>query len=179
MDLPVLRGIKIETKNKSLPKKIKAWLSRRKWEVVEDWYFKTHVNGTMVTVFIGKGFVFDGASIPRSLHWLLNPMGVLMAPGLVHDFAYRNEYITILNSRKKLTDISTNQLQADNLFKDISLQVNGCSVISNSAYYMLRIFGKRSWNKNKKLRAERIGKNWEALRDDADHIKEMLNLSKN
>ena len=47
-------------------------------------------------VLIPKGFVFDGASIPRLLWFFLSPTGLLLIPGLIHDFGYRYDYIWVV-----------------------------------------------------------------------------------
>ena len=58
----------------------------RKWELMENWYFTLNDD---VQIVINKGFVFDGASIPRPLWAFLSPVGLLLIPGLIHDYGYK------------------------------------------------------------------------------------------
>ena len=85
IEMPILRPVPIpleiiaamENKDLSLWERIKAWRkTNRKWEVMEDWHYD---NNIMIT--IEKGFVFDGASIPKPLWWLLSPVGLLLFQG--------------------------------------------------------------------------------------------------
>jgi hypothetical protein len=44
-----------------------------------------------------EGFQFDGASIPRVLWAFLNPIGLLLIPGLIHDYGYRHRQLWIID----------------------------------------------------------------------------------
>ena len=66
MKMPKLVPIPIKTREKSIFLRIWRWItSIRKWQLIEDWEFQLPDNGP--TIVIPKGFVFDGASIPRPL----------------------------------------------------------------------------------------------------------------
>ena len=82
---------------KSIFLRIWRWItSIRKWKLTEDWEFKLPYDEPVI--IIPKGFVFDGASIPRPLWGILSPTGLLLIPGLIHDFAYRYDYLWALDS---------------------------------------------------------------------------------
>lgn len=169
MDHPILKPIPINTRGLSLLMRIWTWLfSVRTWELMEDWSFRTKIDGEWDTVFIEKGFVFDGASIPRPLWWLLQPMGILLIPGLVHDYAYRYQKITTIhNGRVKLNRYNYDQKFWDILFRDISIQVNECKVISYLAWSALYVFGGMAWKKNRKLEQQRVIEEWKKLAETA------------
>jgi len=152
--MPALRPLPIKTKDFPWYKRIYKWIrSNRKWEIVEDWEF-TLPNGVKIT--IPAGFVFDGASIPRPLWGVLSPVGILLIPGLPHDYAYRYGFLwatTKAGSRYKYGN-HFGQESWDELFFEISEQVNGMKAVSWAAWSMLWAFGCIAWAKNKKTRCE-------------------------
>jgi hypothetical protein len=166
MKYPILEPIPIRTKGLSLLMRIWVWLfSVRTWKLVDDWEFETKLNEEYVTIFIEKNFIFDGASIPRALWWLLQPMGVLLIPGLVHDYAYRYQKVVTINKRtkKKFNRRKSDRKFWDLLFREISIQVNGCKIISYFAWVALFLFGRFAWNKNRKIEQKRINEDWKRL----------------
>ncbi len=54
------------------------WHQNTRWRVVEP----VEIDG----VLIPKGFVTDGASVPRMLWWLFPPTGRYMEAALLHDY---------------------------------------------------------------------------------------------
>lgn len=151
MDMPKLQPIPIPTKNAAVPVRMWRWLtSIRQWRLLEDWCY-TLPNSDIVIV-IPKGFVFDGASIPKPLWFLLSPTGLLLIPGLVHDFAYRYDYLWAFDHQGRTFRYSRNagQKHWDKLFKTIALDVNGMSVIDYLAYVALSGFGWIAWRGNRK-----------------------------
>lgn len=108
MDMPKLIPIQIKTRDKPFLIRIWRWItSIRKWELSEDWEYKLPEDEPVIV--IPKGFVFDGASIPRPLWGLLSPTGLLLVPGLIHDFAYRYDYLWALDSADLRISIRRNQ----------------------------------------------------------------------
>ena len=147
--MPILRPLPIETKDKSLLKRTGAWLSAtRKWEVMEDW----HYTYGLYTILIPKGFIFDGASIPKIFRNLLSPTGILLIPGLLHDFGYRYNYLLSFDTTTEIDMIycSAGQKFFDQLFLDVAKQINGMHRIDKLAYYALRVGGKKAWNEHRK-----------------------------
>lgn len=149
---PILKPVPIKTKGLSKWKQIWIWLtSFRKWEVVEDYYL--YVPWYNITLFIPKGFIFDGASIPRVLWPLLSPTGILFIPGLIHDYGYRYNYLRDENNNIIFKGLG--QKFFDRLFSKLGAYINGMPVLDKTAYYALRLFGRFAWNehrKNDKLR---------------------------
>ena len=147
--MPQLRPIAIPTAGKGFWGAVWMWLTGvRTWEVADDWAFK--INGQWY--IIPQGFVFDGASIPKFLHTLLSPTGVLLMGGLVHDYAYK--YATLLKSGKKKTMGTITQKKADEIFRDINIEQNGFHLLNKLAYWALRIGGFVAWNKHRKVNAK-------------------------
>ena len=144
-ELPHLQPIKIATKGKGFWKGIVMWLlSTRNWEIKKDWHY--NIDG--VDYVIPAGFQFDGASIPKFLRTFFSPVGVLLVGGLVHDYGYK--YQTLLCKNKKDTMGIISQARADQIFRDININVNGFYVMNYLSYYSLRIGGFVAWNGHRK-----------------------------
>ena len=148
---PVMRPIPIKTKGKGFFKMIMMWIfGVRHWEIAED--FKYGINGDKFV--IPAGFKFDGASIPKFLHTFLSPVGVLLIGGLIHDYAYK--YKTLLKEDKTETMGDISQKKADEIFRDINIEINGFFLMNYLAYYSLRLGGFVAWNKHRKVDAKPI-----------------------
>ena len=145
---PTMRPIPIKTKGKGFFTMIKMWLlGVRHWEIAND--FDYEVNGEKFV--IPAGFKFDGASIPKFLHPFLSPVGVLLIGGLVHDYAYK--YETLLKKNRKDTMGVITQKKADEIFRDINIEINGFYLMNYLAYWSLRLGGFMAWNKHRKVNA--------------------------
>ena len=148
-ELPTLKPIAIPTKGKGFWKGIVMWLlSTRNWELKKDWHYT--IDG--VKYVIPAGFTFDGASIPKFLRTFFSPVGVLLVGGLVHDYAYK--YETLLMENKTDTLGTLTQKRADEIFRDININVNGFYAMNYLAYYSLRLGGFVAWNGHRKRNAK-------------------------
>ena len=86
-------------------------------------------------IIIAKGFVFDGASIPR-VFWLSTGCPFrprYRAATVVHDYLYS------IKSDRKL---------ADQIFKQMLLDAGVSKVKTAMMYRSLRMFGKKFWKKS-------------------------------
>jgi len=147
--MPVMKPISIPTKGKGFWGGVKIWIMEtRKWELTED--FNYSIDGIQYT--IPKGFVFDGASVPKFFRSWLSPMGVLLIGGLVHDYGYK--YETLLHKNKHTNNGLRNQKWMDETFRDINISVNGFRTINYLAYYALRLGGFLAWNGHRKVGAD-------------------------
>ena len=147
--MPKLKPVPIKTKGKGFWKGIVMWLlATRNWILIDDW--KYNINGEEYV--IPAGFQFDGASIPKFLRTFFSPVGVLLIGGLVHDYAYK--YKTLLKKNKKSTMGDMTQKQADEIFRDINIIVNGFYVMNYLSYYSLRLGGFLAWNGHRKRNAK-------------------------
>jgi hypothetical protein len=160
MDMPKLIPIPIETRNKSILIRIWRWItSIRKWELIEDWEFKLPDDEPVIV--IPKAFVFDGASIPRPLWGVLSPTGLLLIPGLIHDFAYRYDYLWALDSKGYVYKYKekSGQWIWDSMFRKVGLEVNGMALIDTLAWLALAVFGWWAWRSNQKRNEPEINPN--------------------
>ena len=151
-ELPTLVPQKIETKSKGFIGGIIMWLlTTRKWAVAEDWKFSLQMDGqkTAIQYMIPKGFITDGASIPKFLRSWVSVTGVLLAGGLIHDYGYK--MATLRLATKKPKAITTkDQKWMDELFRDINIDVNGFFLLNWAAYIALRLGGWLAWNGHRK-----------------------------
>lgn len=144
-ELPILQPIRIPTKDKGFFGAIWMWIMiRRNWTIVKD--FKFELNGNKYV--IPKNFVFDGASIPKYFSIWLSPTGVLLMGAIIHDYLYR--YAKLLKADKKSTE-NISLKKADEIFRDINIEINGFYVLNYIAYFGLRIGGWWSWRKQRKI----------------------------
>ena len=148
-ELPHLQPIAIKTKGKGFFKGIIMWLlGTRNWVILKD--FKYTLNG--IEYVIPKGFTFDGASIPKFLRTFFSPVGVLLMGGLVHDYMYK--YAACKPADKKGQLLLVDQKRADEIFRDINIEVNGFYFMNYLAYWSLRLGGFVAWNGHRKRNAK-------------------------
>lgn len=151
--LPILQPLPIPTKGKKWYVALWIWFTaRRQWIIVKDYVWM----GKTMGFYIPEGFVYDGASIPRLLWWLLSPMGLLLIPALFHDYAYANGYyfrVTRLDretdDRFLITPVYVSRKDSDYMFRRISIIVNGISGPADIAWVGVRIGGWKTWNEHK------------------------------
>ena len=148
-ELPHLQPVRIATKGKGFWKGIIMWLmSTRNWVIIKDWKYK--IND--VEYIIPAGFQFDGASIPKFLRTFFSPVGVLLIGGLVHDYMYK--YSALKSVQAKGALLLVDQKKADQIFRDINIEVNGFYFMNYLAYWSLRIGGFVAWNGHRKRNAK-------------------------
>jgi len=156
MNMPVLRPLPIATKTEFPWMRIKNWIfAVRQWEVMEDWVYQIPDGPRIV---IPAPFVFDGASIPRILWAILSPTGLLLIPGLVHDFAYRYDYLWARDAKGVFYKYDTGAGQAkwDKLFYLIGDEINGMSMLDAMAWGALALGGRFAWKSNRKKNAQQL-----------------------
>lgn len=101
---------------------------------VETW------NGRTFTV--PAGFESDGVSTPRFLWSSISPKihPATLRGGIDHDFVYREQ------------PSGWTQKDADQMFYDIIREDGLSRVRAALAYAGLRLFGKKAWNENRRLK---------------------------
>lgn len=144
--MPVLRPRPISTAKQHNPiDRLIAWvLGVREWELTQAFVFEFKD----VSYVLHAGFIFDGASIPRQLWAVLSPVGLLLIPGLLHDYGYRYNGIYILNDAGEpewSTDIEGKEAW-DELFKAVGDEVNGMFILNAIATLGLYVGGLKAWN---------------------------------
>ena len=146
--MPILRPIPIPTKGKPWYGRLWAWLSvTRQWEVMEDYAF----DWKGITLLILKGFIFDGASIPRIFWAVLSPTGLLLIPGLFHDHGYRFDFLWQLLPDGTLIKFHNGAGRSfwDRLFHDMGEVVNGVHFANSVAWGALKVGGWMAWAKHR------------------------------
>lgn len=146
--LPKLKPVALATKHQSLWRVLYIWLAvGREWEVAEDWQFAMN-DGTVL--FIPKGFVFNGASIPRFFRFILSPVGLLFIPSVFHDYAYMHNHLLQVNEKGEIVKYRDRAGKAnwDKLFYRLATQVNGFKIVGQIARLALAIGGHLVWNKH-------------------------------
>ena len=143
-NMPKMSPLPIATKDKGFFKGVWMWLmGTRHWEIVEDWHYQLGDNKFVIPA----GFQFDGASVPKFLATFLSPVGVLLMGGLVHDYAYKYAGLKTSGTKKEQKlEWELDQKMADELFRDICIEVNGFKVLNYLAYWSLRLAGFVAWN---------------------------------
>jgi len=149
MKMPVLQPISIPTKDLPWYKALYCWMSTiRRWRLMRHFDYKLE-DGTVVR--IPKGFIFDGASIPRIFWAVLSPTGLLLIPGLLHDYAYKYDYLltTDMYGQQLPVDDAAGRKHWDKMFREEAIRVNGFHVINYIAWLSLRAGGWMAWNKHR------------------------------
>ena len=149
-EMPVLLPIPIPTKNRPFVMRVLVWLfDIRKWQLADNWHFKLE-NG--VEIVLPKDFRFDGASIPRIFWAVLSPVGLLLIPGLIHDYGYRFDQVWQENENGEVEPYmqKAGRKAWDDLFKTVALQVNGFAGIDFVAWAGLRLGGCCAGRKHRK-----------------------------
>ena len=148
--MPVLRPCPIRTRERNLLMRVVVWLHEvRKWEVVENWEYTLPTDNTRIVIH--KGFRFDGASIPRPLWAILNPIGLLLIPGLIHDYGYRYRQLwKVKNGTLCPYKKGAGKTTWDRLFREIGRDVNGMSFINFAAWLAVYFGGHFAWRSNRK-----------------------------
>ena len=149
LEMPLLRPIPIPTRNRSSISRVLVWLHEvRVWEVAEHWRYTLPTDGTQIVIH--KGFRFDGASIPRPLWAVLNPIGLLLIQGLIHDYGYRYRQLwKIENGTVSPYQRGAGKASWDRLFRMTGKAVNGMSFINFAAWLAVYLGGHLAWCSNR------------------------------
>lgn len=156
-EMPVMRPVPIPTKSVNWFIGLWRWVTViRMWRLEFDWSYHLP-NG--ITINIPAGFEFDGASVPSIFWSILSPTGLLLIPGLIHDFAYKHDYLLSIDWAKR--EVVRYQEGAgrefwDRLFRDVSVSVNGFMPIFYAAWFALRIGGWVAWRNHRRHDKERM-----------------------
>ncbi len=107
---------------------------------------------------IPRGFIFDGASTPKFLWGLLDPVGILLIQGLIHDFGYRYDYLWAFDENRQLYKLYLHAGRKfwDDMFLDVGNDLLDMQVTGYLSWGALRSFGWIAWDKNRKLSSEDI-----------------------
>jgi len=151
--------LSVEDMPKLIPIPVRERGERRRWKVLEDWI--CDFLGRGFTYIIPKGFIFDGASVPRLFWNILNPTGYLFIAGLLHDFVYKHRFLYTYSSIESLDGGKRtivrewySQKEADRKFEALADKIcMGAHTFTRIAYTSLRMFGSKAWRDHRKLDA--------------------------
>jgi len=120
------------------------------YRLAEDWH--TDCKGVFSQkVTVPKGFVTDGASIPRYLWWICgDPMAVpRIYAAIVHDWLYGGagtvEYRT---QDGELVRMDYTRQEADEIYRDYQIALGIRKFKAYTEYYALRACGWTHWKKD-------------------------------
>ena len=105
-------------------------LSNGKAILLDDYVYS--VNGYDIKVF--RGFITDGASVPKSLQWIYNPFCKYINAAVIHDYLY-----SVYNNT------GINRTLADKIFYFIMKETGIDSRTVRRFYTAVRCFGETSW----------------------------------
>lgn len=153
--MPILRQLPRDP-DRPLRQRLWWWREPVVYEVVEEYgYTLRDLDGTFWPLTIPAGFRSDLASAPRML-WALGfrPDGMMLVPGLFHDFAYRHGYVLCgLDEHLRVCrlDVSTKR-RADMMLALLAARVSGLFLPALAAFAALTLFGWPAWWANAKYR---------------------------
>jgi len=107
-------------------------ISKNKYKLVEDYEYSG--------IVVPKGFIYDGASIPRWLWSLvgLRPDGLIRAAATVHDWIY--EKGGDIGAHKAFT-----RAESDAIFRDLMEKAGISKIRCDLAHWAVRNFGGSHW----------------------------------
>ena len=132
-------------------------ISNGKAILLDDYVYS--INGYDIKVF--RGFITDGASVPKSLQWLYNPYGKYIKAAVVHDYLY-----SVYNNT------GINRTLADKIFKHIMKEIGVDDRTVRRFYTAVRCFGETSW----KPKLQNEGYKDRAIVDRTKEAKEYYNF---
>ena len=144
-EMPKLQPIPIKTKDVHYIVRLWRWITTiRKWQLLNDWKY-TLPDGT--EIIVPEGYIFDGASIPRLLWGIISPVGLLLIPSLIHDYAYEFDQLIGINEEGERFTYQQGAGRSywDNLFKEVAFDVNGIALTSFLAWLAVVLVGWIAW----------------------------------
>lgn len=105
-------------------------LSNGKAMLLDDYVYS--INGYDIKVF--RGFITDGASVPKSLQWLYNPYGKYINAAVIHDYLY-----------SCYNNTGINRILADKIFQYIMKETGVDNRTIRKFYAAVKYFGSTSW----------------------------------
>lgn len=127
-------------------------ISLREWEVMEDYYVWSKY--LQQFLFIPKGFIYDGASVPKLLNNIYSSTGVLFFGSIIHDFGYKYAGYFIYNPDNTLTFIPNTKNGMDLIFNHLCVEENFMKTASKVALWALHIAGGHTWKAYRKIQKE-------------------------
>lgn len=138
--MPVVQPIRMPTKGRNFFFKVWQAFVPRKWMLINDFIYRSKKYN--LVFMVPAPFKFDFASVPRIFWWFLDPVGLLLIGSIFHDFAYRYGGILVRqNNESKWSFVELSRFESDDLFKEITEEVNGMFIMAHIAKYAVNIGG--------------------------------------
>lgn len=150
IDMPALRQLPRDT-DKPLIKRLFGWREPVVYELVEHYVYTTWIEGVPRRILLPAGFRTDLASTP-SVSWIFGfrPDGILLVPGLIHDWYYRHGYL--LTDNHETICHNRGKLWADKLLAKITAHMAGVKTPGLLALAALALCGWPAWKHNERYR---------------------------
>ena len=129
-------------------------IAYRLYKLEDDYSIDIKINNDIYTIVTHKGFLYDGASVPRFAWTIsgLTPDGLLRAAALVHDVFYVHKGVLDLKTKDvtvykngQLSTLTLTRKESDQLFKAILIKSHVTKFKANLAYHSVRIGGYYKW----------------------------------
>lgn len=152
-DEPLITPLRRNLSDESAFKRFIHWRTgRRHFQVKEDWI--VWVEYLQLWIKIPAGFVFDGASVPKFLHSIINSIDALFYGSIIHDFIYRTNQLIVCTDDDfgmwVLIDDVTKR-RADKVMYEFSKQAEGIIIPNAIAYAVLTPGGQLTWYKARRM----------------------------
>lgn len=145
---PITRAIPTSIDSSIVKKTFHFLTYRRKFEIMEDYFlYSPHLD---TWVFLPKGFIFDGASVPKVLNGLYNPTGMLLLGAAPHDLGYRYEGLFLIDKDHELHFSTFSKKELDTVFNNFCAYESGMPKASGTATLGLSLFGFLGWRENRR-----------------------------
>ena len=145
---PTMRAVPSKTDLNTFQKIKKFLTDRREWEIREDYVI--WCDYLQKYIFVPKGFIFDAASVPKALHSILGPIGILLLGSCPHDEGYRYGGFIHVNEDGSLYFKEYTKKEIDNVFFSMCKKESSLGLVSRTATASLTLFGFVAWNNARK-----------------------------
>jgi len=115
--------------------------------LLEDYIADIPLRGRTVCIRIQKGFIWDGASVPRIARTsTYGPFHIKVVIGsLLHDFPYRFHGYDVMLDNGAIVRINVNRKESDKILKWALGECHVGSYIRFKMYHGVRIGGRGAW----------------------------------
>lgn len=104
------------------------------WCVDQPFYFYLNGKNQHSFVYVPKGFLTDGASVPRIFWSIIPPWGIYGNAAIIHDYLCKEKTII-----KDGVRVHIKNKEIDDIFLD-AMTVSGTGIIKYPIYYSVRLW---------------------------------------
>lgn len=139
---PQLLGVPVQYQTKSpLPDPAIRYLGGKLWELCEEVTYYDREHGCLLRV--PAGFVFDLASVPRGVWWLIAPFELSIIAALLHDMLYGCGGCMPVDGCDPHRTYTRGE--ADDLFRRVMVDERVPAWRRKLSYQAVRTFGAPAW----------------------------------